>query len=86
MTLNIFHLWAEHVVQPSEGPLEGDPSEEEDGEDHVREDGCHVHHVARRGDTLKIEDGQDHVGEDGCHVHHVARRGDTLIQNLVHIM
>ena len=51
MTLNIFHLWAEHVVQPSEGPLEGDPSEEEDGEDHVGEDGCHVHHVARRGNT-----------------------------------
>ena len=59
MTLNIFHLWAEHVMQPSEGPLEGDPSEEEDGEDHVGEDGCHVHHVARRGDTLNIEDGQE---------------------------
>ena len=41
------NLGCEHVSQPSGGSLQGDPSEEEDGEDEVGEESCEVDNLAR---------------------------------------
>ena len=48
------------MSQASSGSLQGDPSEEEDGEDHVGEEGGEVDDLAGAGDALH----EDEIDED----------------------
>ena len=54
------HLRREHVDETLRGALESDPSEEEDGEDHVGEEGGEVDDLAGAGDALH----EDEIDED----------------------
>ena len=49
--VRLTHLGSEHVGQPGRGPLQGDPPEEEDGEDEVGEESREVDNFSRRGDS-----------------------------------
>ena len=41
----LIHLGSEHVGEPLRSTMQGDPAEEEDGQDKVREEGGEVNHL-----------------------------------------
>ena len=46
-----FHLWSEHMNKSLSRALESDATEEEDGEDKVREESSEVDNLARAGNA-----------------------------------
>lgn len=38
-------LWGQVVLDAVDGSIQGDATDEQDGEDHVRESSCEIHHL-----------------------------------------
>ena len=69
--------------QPGRGSLESDSSEEEDGEDHVGEEGGEVDDLAGAGDALHEDEIDEDPGGDQAEDAPVLQTSDIVCNKLV---